>query len=154
MEVYFSISELCITGDTVPLPVADKLLKYHIIPMNAVREALGVPVHCRTSEGLCSGYRPFAWEIENGRSGRSQHTFGEGEDGSFDVHAKGAIDWRCQDFSANKDTLLDLIIEHTNYTRIAVYESFIHCDYKPTVGGKRQLFTSTASSKWTFVKHV
>ena len=144
MKVYFSISELCISGDTVPLDVADKLLKHHILPMSKVREELGSPVFCTTSEGLHSGYRSLEWEHSKGRSGGSQHTF----------QGKGAIDWRCGDFQENKDRLLELIIEHTDYTRMAIYNSFIHCDYKPTADGKRQLFTSTASSQWTFVKNV
>ena len=144
MRVYFSISELCITGDTVPIAVADKLLKYHITPMNAVREEFGLAVHCKTSDGLYSGYRPKSWELSHGRSGGSQHTF----------QGNGAIDWRCSDFANNKDELLRLIIKHTNYTRMAVYGSFIHCDHKPTSTGQRQLFTSTVSSNWTFVKNV
>lgn len=140
MKVYFSISELCITGDTVPLSIADKLLKYHITPMNRVRHELGLPVMASQN----SGYRPKEWELDHGRSGGSQHTFIE----------KGAIDWTCEDFRDYKDELLELIIEHTDYTRMAVYNGFIHCDYKPTSTGKRQLFTSDASSKWTFVKNV
>ena len=144
MRVYFTISELCITGTTVPMDVADKLLKYHITPMNPVREELGVPIHCKTSKGLNSGWRPKQWEFDHGRSGDSQHVFIE----------KGAIDWRCSDFQDNKDELLRLIIKHTKYTRIAVYGSFIHCDYKATPNNVRQLFTSNASSQWTFIRNV
>lgn len=140
MKVYFSISELCITDDTVPLVVADKLLKYHITPMNAVREELGIPVTASQK----SGYRPRQWELDHNRSGDSQHCF----------VLKGAVDWTCQNFSGNKNELLRLIIKHTDYTRIAVYNGFIHCDYKTTAEGKRQLFTSNSSSSWTFVKNV
>ena len=140
MKVYFSISELCITGDTVPLVVANKLLKYHITPMNAVREELGKKVTASQK----SGYRPRQWELDHGRSGNSQHCF----------VLKGAVDWTCQNFSGNKDELLRLIIKHTEYTRMAVYNGFIHCDHKPTGDGKRQLFTSNSSSTWTFVKNV
>jgi hypothetical protein len=143
VKVYFNISELCITGGTVPLKVADKLLKYHITPMNKVREDLGMAVHCKTSEGLHSGYRPQYWEINHGRSGKSQHVF----------TGKGAIDWRCSDFENNKDELLRLIVKHTKYTRMAVYRNFVHCDYK-TTNGSRQLFISNASSEWIFIKNV
>jgi len=144
MKVYFTISELCITADPIPLEVSDKLLKYHITPMNKVRTELNVAIHCQTSKGLNSGYRSKDWEISHGRSGNSQHTF----------IGKGAIDWRCSFFPTNKTQLLELIIKHTDYTRMAVYDSFIHCDYKTTSDGKRQLFTSDVSSNWTFVKNV
>lgn len=140
MKVYFSISELCITGTSIPIAVADKLLKYHITPMNPVREELGLPVMASQN----SGYRPKQWELNHGRSGNSQHTFIK----------KGAIDWTCENFKDNKDELLSLIIKHTDYTRIAIYNGFLHCDHKPTSEGKRQLFTSSSSSKWTFIKYV
>ena len=135
--MFFTISELVIDGEEVPLVVADKLLRYHIVPMNKVRAALGVPVHCKTSEGLNSGFRPHYWEILQERQGTSQHTFGDRGDGTYDETNWGAIDWRSEDL----DLLQQKIIELTDYSRIARYGSFIHCDYKAK-DGKRYLFNS------------
>jgi len=137
MNINFNMSEFNISGSDIPEDVADKLLKYHIAPMQTVRNLFKKPIY--PSEK--SGYRPLSWELAKGRSGNSQHTFAY----------KGAVDWTCNDFSDNKEELLKLIIENTNYKRIAVYNTFIHCDYK---GDKRQLFNSDLSSSWTFVKFL
>lgn len=131
MENYFKISELCIDkSKDVPQEIADKLLTYHIIPMNKVRHELGLAVWASQD----SGWRPKEWEIRRGRSGKSQHCFIK----------KGAVDWTCDDIKE----LFKLILKHTEYTRIAVYPDakFIHCDYAAT---ERQLFLSTNASKWT-----
>lgn len=151
MKLNFSISEFIIDGDDVPKAVADKILKWHISPMQDVRDELGLSVHCKTSKGLYSGYRPYSWEISHGRKGGSQHTFGQRKNGSFDKNHRGAIDWRCKNFSKNKETFLQLIMDKTNYTRIAIYGSFLHCDYKAR-DGKRYLYDSSRSSKWTLLK--
>jgi len=131
MNNYFTISELCISDEDIPQHVADKLLKHHILQMNVVREKLGAPIWASQN----SGYRPYTWEIARGRSGRSQHTFGD----------KGAVDWTCSDLKE----LFKLLLEHTSYTRIAVYPSdegnFIHCDHKAS---SRQLFLSDSGSDW------
>jgi hypothetical protein len=140
MNIHFKYEELVITGNSVPLDVATKLMNYHIIPVSRVREALGLPM----TASLKSGYRPHEWEISHGRDGNSQHTF----------TGKGAIDWTCKYFVKNKQTLLALILEHTDYTRMAVYNSFIHCDYKPTSTGNREIYTSTPDSKWTLKKLI
>lgn len=67
-----------------------------------------------------SSWRPKWWERKKGRSGSSSHTY------SF----MGATDVTCDDFSANWEVLLEHLIKNTSYTRIAVYKSFIHVDYK------------------------
>lgn len=148
MKNYFTLSELCITDTPVPLHVADKLIKHHIWIMNPIREKLGAPITASQK----SGYRPHQWEIKRGRSGDSQHTFGE-----HPLHPKltylGAIDWTTTDLS-KLDELQALIEQHTPYTRIARYKSFIHCDYKPTDSGKREVFTSNAQSNWTFERFL
>lgn len=132
---YFSFEELCITDDPVPQEVATKLLEYHIIPMNKVRELLNRPI----TASQRSGYRPKAYELSKGRSGNSQHTF----------QHLGAVDWT----AGNIDKLLELMIRYTDYTRIAYYpvNHFIHADYK---GNTRMLFTSTPDSRWTFVRYL
>lgn len=140
-SIPFSISEFLITQPkTVELDIADKLWKYHIIPMLAVREALGFAIWA----SLKSGYRPEWYEKSKGRSGTSEHCFKE----------KGAVDWTCFDFETNKDKFLELIIIHTDYTRIAVYDGFIHCDHKPTANGKREIYTSNSRSEWKFLRYA
>lgn len=128
----------------IELEVADKLYQFHIIPMQKVREELGVWVTASDN----SGYRPTWWERLKNRSGKSQHTYkDEWENGS------GAVDWTCKNFKVNRDRFLNLIIKHTDYTRICVYDTFIHCDYKDTPDNKRQLFRYDGE-KWEFIKNI
>jgi hypothetical protein len=143
------ISDFNISGDPIPETVADRILEYHIIPMIAVCNAMSVCVMV----SLNSGWRSWLWEISKGRSGTSQHTYGQKEDGTFDENAKGATDWTCDDFAHNKDQLLRLMIIHTEYTRFCMYNSFIHCDYKETPNNERQLF-EIDNGKWKFIKNV
>lgn len=145
MNLHFTISEFNISGEHIPEEVADKILEHHIVPMVVVREQMGEAVW----PSLKSGYRPFWWEKKYGRSGKSQHCFGEQESGEFDPGAKGAVDWTADDL----DRLEELIMELTPYTRIARYKNFIHCDYKAQ-DGKRYYFKSGDDSKWQFIKHL
>lgn len=138
MQHYFSTAELCIQPNAIPQEVADKLWKYHILPMNAVRHALGAPITASEK----SGYRSPQWEKRMGRNGHSQHCF----------HGKGAVDWTTPGRIHLLDELQRLLLEMTDYTRIARYASFIHCDYKAVAHGKRQLFLSNAQSQWTLVR--
>lgn len=140
MLLNFNISDFNISGKPIPELVADKILKWHIIPMQRVRNLLGIAIWASQK----SGYRSYSWEKSNNRSGRSQHTFRE----------KGAVDWTCYRFKDNKDVFLQKIIEETDYTRIAVYKTFIHCDYKLTKNNLRELYKSDSRSNWVFVKHV
>lgn len=140
MSIYFKFKELVIDGNPIPVHVADKLLTYHIIPVSKVREELGLPI----TASMKSGYRPYEWEIAHGRSGNSQHVF----------EGKGAIDWTCKNFKVNRQELLELLVEHTDYTRFAVYNSFIHCDYKETSDGMREIYTSNSKSIWTLKKKI
>ena len=141
----FTISELCIVNKRIPLNIADKLLLYHIVPMQKVRDILKKPI----TASLKSGFRPYDWEIANNRSGKSQHCFGQNKNGTIDYNAKGAVDWTSEDL----DKLEKLIIKHTEYTRIARYKNFIHCDYKAQ-DGKRYYFKSGDDSKWQFIKYL
>jgi len=136
----FKISEFVIGDSLLPKKVADKILLYHLLPLQKVRDEIGIPVY--PSQNSC--YRPVSWEKARGRSGNSQHTF----------KGMGACDVTCSNFQMHKDKLLDLIIKYTSYTRMAVYKGFIHCDYKPTSDGKRQLFESGGDSRWKFIKNI
>ena len=71
MTLNFKISEFNISGEDIPEEVADKLLHYHILPMQKVRDILGIPITASEK----SGYRSEKWEHSKGRSGNSQHTF-------------------------------------------------------------------------------
>ncbi len=134
MKLYFTFKELCITNDPIPQEVAQKLMVHHIIPMSGVRQAFGSPI----TASQRSGYRNPAWELRHGRNGQSEHCF----------KGLGAIDWTAQ----NLDRLQELIIAQTQYTRIARYAGFIHCDYKPNPNGLRILYSSDAQSQWRVVR--
>lgn len=109
------ISDFNISGKPIPEDVADKIEMYHLHPLRMVDACMPVKVWVSAK----SGYRSRAWELEHGRSGNSQHCF----------YGKGATDVTCENFKENKDELLKVLIEETEYTRFAVYSSFIHCDY-------------------------
>ena len=137
MDLYFTISELCIIDDDLPQKVADKLLRYHIEPMCHVRDSLGSAIYASQN----SGYRPVSYEKKKGRSGNSEHCF----------KGKGAVDWRAD----NMKKLIKLIIEQTDYTRICFYpdKGFVHCDYKAN-DGKRYYYESDNQNNWTFIKYI
>lgn len=144
---YFAtLKELIIENrKTIDLEIADKLYQFHILPMQSVRQELGFLI----TASLKSGYRSRGYELRKGRSGNGQHTFEDNwENGS------GAIDWTCKDFKYNKWHLVNSIIRNTEYTRIAVYNGFVHCDYKPTKSGKREVYDSDSKSNWKFLKYA
>lgn len=135
----FTIDEFCIEDKPIPVSVADKLLKYHILPMQLVRDVMQIPIWASKK----SGYRSEEYEKSKGRSGNSQHCF----------KGKGAVDWTtATDFIPE---LIENIMKYTNYTRVTYYpnNNFIHCDFKP-IEGKRQYFEcASPTSKWVFKKH-
>jgi hypothetical protein len=134
----FRISEFCVTGQPPTKRIAEIILSNHIAPMNLVRDAYGSPILV----SLRSGYRPRAYEQSKGRAGNSQHNFEEGHE-----HGAGAADYT----SARAKELIPFLLEHTCYTRICHYpnNNFVHCDYKPTPSGSRELYTAASpTSKW------
>ena len=138
-KIWFTFKSMNISGGDIPPDIAQKILTWHMIPMSYVRELLGIKIWA--SENSC--WRPVWWEHKNGRSGNSQHCF----------KGRGATDWACENFAENKDRLLEAIIEHTDYIRICIYDTFIHCDYKDTNNGKRLLF-EYIDNKWDFKKFI
>lgn len=142
MELNFKLSEFCITSDPLPIDVADKILKHHILPMQVVRDVYGKAI----SVSDHSGYRPKWHEIKRGRSGNSQHC--------YTGQSKGAVDWTAADL----DLLYNLILDHTEYRRVCIYPNngFIHCDYKSSDDFHKEnqvlLFTcKSPSGKWKYV---
>ena len=84
----------------------------------------------RVYVSLKSSWRPKWWEYLKKRSGNSQHTY----------QKMGGTDITCDHFAENWMILLDHLIKHTGYTRLAVYHNinpktgeksgFIHGDFK------------------------
>lgn len=127
MKRYFSIKEFCkLNGLSVELPItpglADKVLNFHLFPLNDIRTTLGMPIHIR------SGYRPVWFEKTKGRDGDSQHCY----------RAKGATDCSLEKHSeANNKPPGDWahffkLLKESPYKRIAYYpdKRFFHLDYK------------------------
>lgn len=130
MNNYFiTIADMCVTEELPPLVIVRKIMKYHIKPMHKVYLDLGLRIFCIDSKGMRSGYRPYRWEISRLRSGKSEHTFGQGPKGKINLNKKGAADWRCENFLLNKNRLVDSIIKNTDYNRIIIYNHHIHTDY-------------------------
>ena len=128
IKLNFTLSELCIVDDDIPLSIANKLLK-HISIIQPIRDKLGVPIVASEN----SGYRPFHWELLEGRSGNSEHCF----------KGLGAVDWAC---SKDRAGLIELLKE-SEYKRVAYYpdNGFLHCDFK---GDEKVFFLSDSNSNW------
>lgn len=141
----FNFKEFNITHDDIPEIVATLILIHHIVPGLIVRHDIG-GLAMWPSEYSC--WRPYVWEINHKRKGGSQHCFGVDKWGDYDGKSKGACDWTCTDFKKNKDKLLESLIKNTDYTRFGIYskKGFIHCDYKKTSSGKKQVY----NSMWKF----
>ena len=140
----FRIREYCIEQKPPTKKIAGHILKDHIEPMNKVRDEYGEPILVSKR----SGYRPRAYEVSKGRPGTSQHNF-------EDTHPKGtgAADYTAADLKK----VMELVIKNTDYNRICYYpnNNFIHCDYRPTPSGKRELYTAQSpASKWKLDKVI
>lgn len=123
MKLYFNISEFLIDPemDQVPLHVADKIVQHHIAIINPIREKKGSAIFVSQN----SGFRPLAWELAHGRSGDSQHTFGDGKD--HPEQYWGAADYTCDDIEWLFEEL-----KKSSYRRVCIYrkEGFVHADHK------------------------
>jgi len=127
---YFHIEEFLIKPDLeLPLDVINKLLDYHIPILNDSRIKLSAPIIISDN----SGYRPKSYELSMGRSGNSQHTF----------KGKGAVD-----ITTDKENFAKLvdIMMGSDYKRICIYNTFIHCDF---YGEKKKLFYED-DGRWIF----
>lgn len=131
-DLHFDISEYVRRPDLgLPVAVANKILRYHIWPMNPVRERLGRAI----TVSLKSGYRPVEHEREKGRDGTSTHTF---ELTEIDPFGLGAADYTCLRQALAE--LGQLMIELSEYTRICFYPDhlFFHGDYGFWYPGTRE----------------
>lgn len=111
-----------IKGDGLPSKVETVAYVAHMAPLIAVEEYIQKKYKCdiKLYVSLKSSYRSQEWEKSKGRSGYSEHTY----------NFLGACDITCDNFVENKTILLEALIAVTRYTRLAVYNGFIHGDYK------------------------
>lgn len=146
MKLPYKISDFCISNADIPKQIADRILEFHLLPMTNTSYHVGFDIYpSYSTKGQPSGYRPYVWEIARGRSGKSQHTFGQRK--SIILNEKGACDITCDDFKNNKDCLLEALIEHTDYTRFAVYDTFYHNDYR-NKDDYCYIYKSNSKSQW------
>ena len=133
------ISDLCIENKPISLDVADKILEFHIRPMENVQKKHNGEITCSRR----SGYRSPEYEILKGRSGTGQHTF----------TGRGAVDWIT---SGDLNELLDEMIQETGYTRICIYKEslFIHADYKKEDGHKHIYCYDKKIKDWTKIEKI
>lgn len=133
MILHFHISEFFkLDGQSVEIldfDTAQKVIRYHMIPLNSVRLKMDMAIYVRSS------VRPKWWEIIKGRKpgqGRdewSQHCF----------EGNGATDASLEETSASRNLpagswqdFFNAICQCTDYKRIAYYPNlrFFHLDYK------------------------
>jgi len=129
---YFKLTEFCITNDPIPQAIADKILHNFIVPLNAVRAQIGLPIVVSKH----AGWRPEYYELKKKRSGKSQHTF----------VGKGAADLYCHDLIR----LGFLLRKATKFTRICYYynNKFFHVDYKKEVGPAQLYLCDSPAGGW------
>lgn len=111
-----------IKGDGLPAKVETVAYVAHMAPLILVQEYIKAKYHddIKIYVSLKSSYRSVEWEKAKGRSGYGEHTY----------NYLGACDVTCDNFKENKDLLLEALISVTRYTRLAIYNGFIHGDYK------------------------
>ena len=143
------LTDFNISSQPMPEHVVDMIQLYHHYPLYRVNECSLLNVYPSAN----SGYRPFWWEKARGRSGTSQHCFGERNDGTFNKKNKGATDITCDDFANNKAELFEALKDYTNYTRLCMYNTFIHADYKNEDGGL-QVFRIASNGKWEYIETI
>jgi len=141
------ISDFCITDNDIPKVIADRIDLYHKQALERVEKDSGIDIIVSQN----SSWRPYAYELSRGRNGESEHTFGQRK--NIILGDKGATDITCKNFAQNKDALLQSLIDNTDYIRFAVYNNFIHADYRDLHNGKRRLFKVVRGS-WVFDKFI
>lgn len=129
----FTISEFLIDkSEQLNYQIADKILAHHIAIIQPIRDTM----RCAIWPSESSGYRSIYWEKMHGRSGTSQHCF----------RGKGAVDYTCH--LPRLRELFDLL-KTSNYMRVCLYPTFIHCDH---YGLHKQVFTCKGgSAPWVSV---
>lgn len=154
MELWIKPSELIRDPHhPVSVKIQDKMLEYHIFPVNAIRDAVEFPIWASSK----SGYRPKGWERRQGREPDgvrrlhwSRHTY---EPCPGDPEGKGATDWTCS--KENRLTLARRLRDETDYNRIALYSWGFHCDYKDVNGFQLILSDGWEPVDWeTFKAHI
>jgi hypothetical protein len=133
------ISDFCITKDNLLQHIADSILQYHIRPIQTVEREMNIKVTC----SMKSGYRTIEHEVLSGRGNGSQHTFSEKHQ-----YGIGASDLT----STNIKKLIEGLIKHTNYRRIAYYpkQNFVHVDYK----GNERIYFEAQGKEWKRIKAI
>ena len=116
------LSSYDIAGKGLPSKVETVVILAHINPLILAEAYIKEKYNCdiEITISLKSSYRSPEWEKAKGRSGYSEHTY----------NYLGATDITCKDFKKDKEILLKALMAITRYTRLAVYNGFIHADYK------------------------
>jgi hypothetical protein len=137
-RIWVSIGEMCITDTPLTIQEAQTLSE-HSLYLSSVRTRLGRPVNI----SLKSGHRPASYERSKGRSGNSEHS-------TFNQRGRGAVDL------VYYPELLEELLKDTFYTRICYYPNngFIHCDRRPTEGGRQYFEANSPSGKWNFIRNI
>lgn len=160
MKLYIFPSELIIDADGgLPTDVADRMMQFHIMPVNQIRHEAGYGI--TASER--SGYRSKQHEKRQGRAPRdysndwSRHTYYPHP--TTDPEGKGATDWRTVRLE-NMPDFARRLADGTSYARLCYYpdNGFIHCDYKYEAGGRKYYIAGETGwrqvTRETFLKSI
>ena len=113
-----------------------------------------------------SCFRTLEHEKNRKRSGNSEHTF------INSWPERGACDWTTTDVremqalydeTKNPDLLdimghevqilKNLFLQYSDYRRIAIYPTFVHCDYK-VITGNRRVYRSGYDNNWNLLYEI
>lgn len=125
MKDYMTLREYVINPQHgITLDVAEKIRKYHVYPMNILRNKVGFPIIVSQN----SGYRSQEHELSKGRSLTSAHLFQENTDRQDPGF--GAADYRVAD--ENWGVFIRELIDARIYPRLIFYPNskFVHADYR------------------------
>lgn len=122
MHSIHDINSYDIKGDGLPKKVETVAYVAHMQPLKLAEQWIKDTYDCdiKLYVSLKSSYRSVEWEKSKGRSGYSEHTY----------NFLGACDITCDNFKENQGLLLEALIAVTRYTRLAIYNGFVHGDYK------------------------
>lgn len=133
-RLYFNIKDFCITGDKVPIRIADKIMNNFIVPLSKLRSTvIDFPIYV----SMNSGYRPPHYEKEKQRSTKGVHTF----------IGMGASDLACESAKKTKE-LYHLLLKYSKFEAICYYPNagFIHVDYEKR--GHRKYIDKSDGKGW------
>jgi len=135
----FTISEFTEYDSDPSHETIKKIRDVHIPQLEKVRDEVNKAIVIRSAS------RSISHELRQGRKGASQHVYKNGQ---------GAVDVSLVNYSEKNLNLLEnAILDTTNYTRVARYQTFIHVDFAKNRSGERGYYRNTKYG-WVYIGEI